>query len=100
MRNPKQYDIYYNDGAYYGTMTFENSSKDEIEKAIAEEIEDNNKNPNSMYHITRKNFINKTEEELETFIKENSGYWDLNLPDVKEFLLYNKDEIINILQKL
>jgi hypothetical protein len=41
---------------------------------------------------------NKNIIELERFIEENSGYWDLT--DVKEFLLYHKDEIIKILQKL
>lgn len=36
--------------------------------------------------------------ELEEFIKNNSGIWDLT--DVKEFLLYHKDEIIKLLQKI
>lgn len=40
----------------------------------------------------------ETEKELEVFIKDNSGIWDLT--DVKEFLLYNKDEVMKILQKL
>lgn len=52
----RRYDIYYNDGAYYGAITFENKSQDEIEDLIQEEIDDNNKNPNSLYHITRDNF--------------------------------------------
>lgn len=52
-----KYNIYYNDGAYYGTITFKNSSREEIEKVIMQEIESNNKNPNPMYHITRNNFI-------------------------------------------
>lgn len=43
---------------------------------------------------------NKNIIELETFIKENSGYWDLNLPDVKDFIVDNKDELIKILQRL
>lgn len=52
----KTYNIYYNDGAYYGTVTFTNKSQEEIEDVIQKEIEDNNKNPNSLYHITRNNF--------------------------------------------
>lgn len=53
----KKFNIYYNDGAYYGTLTFnENISKNEIEKIIMQEIENNNKNINPMYHITRNNF--------------------------------------------
>lgn len=38
----KKFDIYYNDGAYYGTITFENSSQEEIKKVINQEIADNN----------------------------------------------------------
>jgi len=53
----KTFRIYYNDGVYYGSMIFQNNSKDEIENEIMQEIENNNKNINSMYHITRKNFI-------------------------------------------
>lgn len=55
----KKFDIYYNDGAYYGTMTFKNDNitQQEIESEIQKEIENNNKNSNPMYHITRKNFI-------------------------------------------
>jgi len=53
----KIFRIYYNDGVYYGSMIFQNNSKDEIENEIMQEIENNNKNINSMYHITRKNFI-------------------------------------------
>jgi hypothetical protein len=47
------------------------------------------------YYENNKNII-----ELETFIKENSRYWDLNLPDVKDFIVDNKDELIKILQRL
>ena len=95
----KEFNIYYNDGAYYGKMEFENNiSQNEIEKAITKEIEDNNKNPNTLYHISRNNFINKAEMELETYIKENSEIWDLT--DTKEFLLYHKNEIIKILLKI
>jgi ribosomal protein S3AE len=52
----KAYNIYYNDGAYYGTMTFNNLSEDVIESEIQAEIKDNNKNINPLYHITRDNF--------------------------------------------
>ena len=52
----KKFNIYYNDGAYYGTITFENSLQEEIKKVIMQEIENNNKNINPMYHITRNNF--------------------------------------------
>ena len=53
----KQYNIYYNDGAYYGNMTFNNKSQIEIENYIQNEIKDNNKNINPLYHIGRENFI-------------------------------------------
>ena len=33
-----------------------NNRDKEIESEIQKEIENNNKNPNPMYHITRKNF--------------------------------------------
>jgi L-fucose mutarotase/ribose pyranase (RbsD/FucU family) len=52
-----KYNIYYNDGAYYGTMTFKDTSINKIESEITKEIKDNNKNINPMYHITRNNFI-------------------------------------------
>lgn len=52
----KKYNIYYNDGAFYGTVTFKNKTQSEIESLIQDEINDNNKNPNKMYHITRNNF--------------------------------------------
>jgi hypothetical protein len=35
---------------------------------------------------------------LREFIKNNSSIWDLT--DVEEFLLYHKDEIIELLQKI
>lgn len=50
------YSIYYNDGVFYGTMEFKNKSNEEIEKCIQKEIEDNNRNINPDYHISRKNF--------------------------------------------
>ncbi|MFW6016256.1 MAG: hypothetical protein ACOCRK_07430 [bacterium] len=51
-----KYDIYYNDGVYYGSMTFNSKDKKEIEEAINNEIERNNNNPNPMYHIKINNF--------------------------------------------
>lgn len=53
----KKYIIYYNDGAYYGKMTFNNQSHKQIENRIKKEIEANNSNPNPLYHINRSNFI-------------------------------------------
>ena len=98
----KTFNIYYNDGVYYGTMKFDTTDERAIEMAIEEEIESNNKNPNKMYHITRDNFKlvekNTFAQMLKDYIKDNSGVWDLT--DVEEFLLYNKDEIIHILQNL
>lgn len=52
----KEYKIYYNDGAYYGTMTFKGKTQDEIEDLIQKEIDSNNKNINLLYHIARENF--------------------------------------------
>jgi len=52
----RKFHIFYNDGAYYGTMVFKDSTQEEIENAIMEEIASNNKNVNPMYHITRQNF--------------------------------------------
>mgnify|MGYP001434125692 FL=1 len=52
----KKYNVYYNDGAYYGTMTFKNKPQIEIERLIQAEIDRNNKNLNNQYHITRANF--------------------------------------------
>ncbi len=52
----KEYNIYYNDGAFYGIMTFKDKSQSEIENLIQGEINRNNKNPNTLYHITRDNF--------------------------------------------
>ena len=52
----KEYNIFYNDGAYYGIMTFKDISQNEIETLIQSEIDNNNKNINPLYHITRTNF--------------------------------------------
>lgn len=52
----RHYEIYYNDGASYGSMTFRDKTQDEIEACIEHVIKENNKNPNSSYHITRNNF--------------------------------------------
>lgn len=49
----KTFEIRYNDGVYYGTITTpENIS----EAAIQSEINDNNQTPNKDYHISRANF--------------------------------------------
>ena len=52
----KRYDIFYNDGASYGSIAFKDTPQAEIEASIKEEINNNNKNPNPLYHITRCNF--------------------------------------------
>ncbi|HBJ1650379.1 TPA: hypothetical protein LA460_000283 [Clostridium botulinum] len=52
----RKFDIFYNDGAYYGTFTFTDKSQEEIEELIQEEIDDNNITSNTLYHITRDNF--------------------------------------------
>jgi hypothetical protein len=70
-----KFNVYYNDGAFYGFIDFGNMSKDEIEKSIAEEIERNNKNPNPMYHITRKNFIAINESKYEEAGRK--AFWGL-----------------------
>ena len=94
----RKYAIYSNSGEFWGTMEVNTTDKDEIENAILEEIKNSNKNLNPMYHIARKNFMNIAEIELEKFIKENSGIWDLT--DAKEFLIYHKDDILEILKRL
>jgi uncharacterized coiled-coil protein SlyX len=33
----KQFDIYYNDGVYYGSIAFTDKTREEIEKVIQEE---------------------------------------------------------------
>lgn len=52
----KKYEIHYNDGAYYGTIEFNNMSSEDIEYEIQKEIENNNSVPNKDYHISRENF--------------------------------------------
>ena len=49
------YNIFYNDGVYYGTMTI-NGNRRKALKSIKNEIIDNNKNINKNYHISKKNF--------------------------------------------
>ena len=49
------YDIFYNDGVYYGTMTI-NGNRRKALKSIKNEIIDNNKNINKNYHISKRNF--------------------------------------------
>lgn len=52
----KCYEIYYNDGALYGSMTFRDKTQEEIDECIEHVIKENNKNPNNLYHIARSNF--------------------------------------------
>jgi hypothetical protein len=52
----KIFTVFYNDGVYYGTFEFHTDDNNIIEKEIQKEIDDNNKNPNPLYHITRENF--------------------------------------------
>lgn len=57
MKNKRVFQIFYNDGVYYGKMTFTNKTQLEIESAIKEEIYQNNKNlKNNSYLIGRENF--------------------------------------------
>ena len=51
----KEYRIYYNDGAFYGSVIFENKTRRFIQKYLLEEIKENNKNINKDYHINFKN---------------------------------------------
>lgn len=54
----KEYNIFYNDGAYYGKIAFNNDVPQvKIETLIQSEIDSNNKNINSLYKITRDNFV-------------------------------------------
>lgn len=56
---------------------------------------------NDLLYVINKGCFDKvynTSAELDEYIKENSGIWDLT--DVKEFLLYHKNDIIQILQRL
>jgi len=57
----RTFDIHYNDGAYYGTVTFNDLSQKDIETEIQREISKNNAHmdkyaDHSMYHISKKNF--------------------------------------------
>ena len=51
----KRYKIYYNDGAFYGSITFINKTNKFIQKFFLNEINSNNKNINKNYHINFKN---------------------------------------------
>ena len=54
----RKFEIRYNDGVFYGEITFNDSCDNEsIEKFLKQEIDSNNKNPNKNYHISRKNII-------------------------------------------
>lgn len=57
----KTFDIHYNDGAYYGTVTFKDMSQEAIETEIQREISKNNAHMNkyadhTLYHISMENF--------------------------------------------
>lgn len=52
----KVYNVYYNDGVYYGKLIYNGRSQNEIEKSIQCEIDSNNKNSDKDYHISRNNF--------------------------------------------
>jgi len=52
----QKYIINYNDGVYYGSILFTGKTKEEIEDRIRLEIENNNKNSNPLYHISRESF--------------------------------------------
>lgn len=32
------------------------------------------------------------------FIKESSGYWDINYTDVRDWIMFNKDKLIEIIK--
>lgn len=49
----KTFEIRYNDGVYYGTIT---APENICESAIQSEINNNNQTPNKDYHISRANF--------------------------------------------
>ena len=51
----KRYEIYYNDGAFYGEVTFTNKTRKFIKDFFIKEIKNNNKNTNKLYHIGFKN---------------------------------------------
>jgi len=51
----KEYNIHYNDGAFYGNVVFINKTKKFIQKYLLNEIKENNRNINKNYHINFKN---------------------------------------------
>ena len=55
MESKKRYKIFYNDGAFYGSITFINKTNKFIQKFFSREIKDNNKNYNKNYNINFKN---------------------------------------------
>lgn len=51
----REYNIFYEDGCYYGNITIKGNKRTAM-KIIKAEILENNKNVNKDYHITRKCF--------------------------------------------
>lgn len=53
----RKFEIYFNDNAFYGEVSFEDDTpQEEIEAVFQKEIERNNKTPNPNYRISRSNF--------------------------------------------
>lgn len=50
------FEIHYNDGVFYGTVTFTGKTDSFIERWIRMEIESSSENCNADYHLTRANF--------------------------------------------
>lgn len=53
----RSFKIYYNDDVYAETITYIDKSDDFIESNLTSVIEGYNKNPNSLYRISRNNII-------------------------------------------
>jgi hypothetical protein len=60
----KTFNIYYNDGVYYGSYELTNKSRKQIKKILLAEIKDNNKNINKLYHINFRNI-----KRYQTYVK-------------------------------
>jgi hypothetical protein len=51
----RHFKIYYNDGVYAETISFDSKTNEFIEECLADSIAEYNQNINSRYHITRDN---------------------------------------------
>ena len=51
----RHFKIYYKDGVYAETITYMDKTDDFIEENLKGVIDGYNKNPNSLYHISREN---------------------------------------------